>query len=242
MGFMPRDVDLWIYGDDTLVGFRNNSMPRGLTPPDLQKILKDRYGIYAGDWNIGRLSSYGDEAGATFLGVWNRDGLHGRPLAKWIDISLYPEKPRNSIVHQLNRMKYLDHAAVATKDNEAYFTDYFLFLNDLLPPEAQTAPAVLKQSLKRKFVSSHANFSSGSTDIREWEYGSVTTLAELKRPCRNYQNTLMDRQISGRSNRLRRAAAPTWLSYRLDGVPICICGVQREDVARVVAEAPALAL
>jgi hypothetical protein len=236
LGFRPRDIDLWIYGDDTLVGFRNNVLPPGMTPPDIQRLLERRFGIFAGSWNIGRLSSYGDEPGATFLGCWNRNGLHGRPLDKWVDISLYPEKPRQGIAHQLKRMRYLTHAAVATQDNEAYFTDYFLWLNDKQPEVFKLQPDRMRQSLKRTFDESHANFSSGGVDWRDWEYGAKSTLAELKRPCRNYQRELLRRESSGRSDLQSVLRKTAWLRYQIDGVYVSICGIQREDAARIVRE------
>jgi hypothetical protein len=237
--FKPGDIDLWIYGDDTLVGFRNNSLPPGMTPPDIQRHLDRRFGIFAGDWNTGHLSSYGDEAGTTFLGCWNKNGLHGRPMSKWVDISLYPEKPRQGIGHQMKRMAYLTHAAVATNDNERYFTDYFTWLNDKLPQPLQTPPERLRQSLKRTFDVAHANFSSGGVDWRDWEYGAKKTLAELKKPCRNFQRMLLRREQTGRSDLRRELRKTAWLRYRVKGVQVCICGVQRKDVAALLADWPA---
>jgi hypothetical protein len=239
LNFKVRDIDLWIYGDDTLIGFRNGCLPRGMTPPDIQHLLDRRFGIYAGDWNTGHLSSYGSEAGTTFLGCWNKDGLHGRPLSKWVDISLYPEKPRQGVTHQIKRMRYLTHAAVATADNEAYFTDFFSWLNLKQPPSDQIPPERLRQSLKRTFDQSHANFSSGGVDWRDWEYGSKTTLAELKKPCRSYQYLLLKRQLTGRSNLPREMSKTAWLRHQVDGVNVCICGVQKEDAARIALDWPA---
>uniref|UniRef100_A0A2V0RBK9 RdRp n=1 Tax=viral metagenome TaxID=1070528 RepID=A0A2V0RBK9_9ZZZZ len=241
LGFKSDDIDLWIYGDDTLIGFKNKSLPPGMTPPDIQRLLDRRFGIYAGSWNIGKLSSYGSEAGTTFLGCWNRDGYHGRPLDKWVDISLYPEKHRPGVEFQVKRMRYLTHAAVATKDNEAYFTDFFMWLNDRAKPSQQISPERLRQSLSDTFITSHANFSSGGVDWRDWEYGAKLTLAELKKPCRNYQKELLRREVTGRSNIPRMRTKARWLSYDLDGQRICICGVRKEDVARVLRDWPAVA-
>jgi hypothetical protein len=237
----PHNVDLWIYGDDTLLGFRNGSCPRGMTPPDVQQILKDRYGIYAGDWNIGHLSSYGSEPGTTFLGCWNKDGLHGRPLGKWVDISVLPEKPRGGASHQMKRMRYLTHAAVASRDNEEYFTDYFLWLNRRLPLPLQQPEPKLRQSLKTTFDASHANFSSGGVDWRDWEYGSKLTLAELKKKCRNYQSELLRREVSGRASLEPEYRKQRWLRAEIRGVPISICGIEREDVAVMMTDWPAAA-
>jgi hypothetical protein len=240
--FKPTDIDLWIYGDDTLIGFRNGSLPRGLTPPDVQALLDARFGIWAGDWNIGKLSSYGNEPGSTFLGCWNRDGKHGRPLSKWVDISLYPEKVRPGIQFQIKRMRYLTHAAVCTQDNEDYFTDYFMWLNAQLPTDQAHPPEKLRQSLKRTFTQAHANFSQGATDTREWEAGAVTTLTELKRPCRKFQVGLFRRELTGRSALPREYRKTAWLQYKIEGVPVGVCGVKKEDVSRVLREAPAAIL
>uniref|UniRef100_A0A2V0RKH1 RdRp n=1 Tax=viral metagenome TaxID=1070528 RepID=A0A2V0RKH1_9ZZZZ len=238
----PQDVDLWIYGDDTLLGFRDGMCPKGLTPPDVQAILRDRYGIHPGDWNVGHLSSYGSGQGTTFLGCWNRDGLHGRPLSKWVDISVLPEKPRGGIGHQMKRMRYLTHAAVASKDNEQYFTDFFLWLNRQLPEPLQTPEPKLRQSLRNTFVKSHANFSSGGVDWRDWEYGAKQTLCELKRKCRTYQSELLRREVRGRASLDKEYRKQKWLRTRVRGVPISICGIEREDVAALVADWPAAAL
>jgi hypothetical protein len=234
-----HDVDLWIYGDDTLLGFRNGSCPHGLTPPDVQQILKHRYGIYAGDWNTGHLSSYGSGPGTTFLGTWNRDGLHGRPLSKWVDISVLPEKPRAGLTHQMKRMRYLTHAAVASKDNEEYFTDYFLWLNRRAPTPLQRPEPILRQSLRKTFDQSHANFSSGGVDWRDWEYGAKTTLCELKRKCRNYQRILMSRETAGRPGPTIEFRKHKWLRTEWGGVPISICGIKREDVEELCSTWPA---
>jgi hypothetical protein len=233
------DIDLWIYGDDTLLGFRNGSCPPGLTPPDVQHILKVKFGIYAGEWNTGHLSSYGDRPGTTFLGCWNKDGFHGRPLSKWVDISVLPEKPKGGIEHQVKRQKYLTHAAVASKDNEAYFTDYFMWINERLPPDQQQPAPKLRQSLKRTFEQAHANFSSGGVDWRDWEYGAKKTLCELKIPSRSVQRGLSRREISGRPGSAEAFHRPSWLGMRMLGVPISICGIRKEDVGAVCAAWPA---
>jgi hypothetical protein len=238
----PENVDLWIYGDDTLLGFRNGSCPLGLTPPDVQEILRRRFGIYAGEWNIGRLSSYGSAAGATFLGCWNRDGFHGRPLSKWVDISVLPEKPREGIGHQLKRMRYLTHAAVATKDNEDYFTSYFMWLNEKLPLRVRKPEDELRQSLKTTFVRSHSNFSSGGVDWRDWEYGAKLTLCELMKKCRGYQRLLHQRELTGRPNYERSLRRRSWLRAENRGVPISVCGIEKGDVADFLSTWPATAL
>jgi hypothetical protein len=242
LNFSPQDIDLWIYGDDTLIGFRNGCLPKGLTPPDIQNRLDKRFGIWAGDWNVGKLSSYGSENGATFLGCWNKDGYHGRPLSKWVDISTLPEKQRNGYKFQMKRMHYLTHAAVCTKDNEQYFTDYFMWLNSRVPTHLAQQPELLRQSLRHTFTKAHANFSSGATDWREWEVGAKRTLAELKQPCRKYQRQLLAREISGRFTVPKEMRKTAWLQYEIEGIPVGICGIKREDVPRLLREAPATAL
>jgi hypothetical protein len=226
---------LWIYGDDTLLSFRPGGKPAGLTPARVQRILRVRFGIYEGEASTGKLSSYGSESGATFLGCWNRDGFHGRPLSKWVDISVLPEKRTGEPIEgQIKRMRYLSHAAVATRDNEEYFTDYFTWLNRRLPPGAQWSDQSLRQYLRRTFVQSHANFSSGSVDWRDWEYGAKTSLCELQKKCRNYQRTLAFREISGRTISNYRNTSAWWLGVKVDGERIGVCGAKKSHVAEVM--------
>jgi hypothetical protein len=233
------DVDLWIYGDDTLIGFRNQACPRWLTPPHVQDLLKRKFGIYAGECNVGSLSSYGNEAGATFLGCWNKDGKHGRPLGKWVDISLYPEKQRAGWNHQMSRMKYLSHAAVATTDNEEYFTSYFTWLNDKATGARRAPVSRLRQSLNRLFNVSHANFSSGAVDWRDWEYGVRTELSELKKSCRRYHAEWFRWDQPDRPPPDHLPPHAKWLRRMVGGGLAAFCGVQAADVAWLSAPAPA---
>jgi hypothetical protein len=234
--------DLWIYGDDTLLGFRNGSRPDGHGPADIQHYLARTFGIYAGETNLGNLSSYGDNPGATFLGCWNRDGLHGRPLGKWLDVSMLPEKPRPQIIDQWKRMRYLTHAAVATSDNEAYFTSYFMYVNQRLPAPCQTPPPGVGAGRARTVGPARGGFSSGSVDWREWEYGARTSLCQLKKKSRRYQRPwLWDRNLTGRTT--NPPSAPRvleWLQVSRGGIPIGLCGLQREEVTAIAA-APATA-
>jgi hypothetical protein len=223
----PANVDLWIYGDDTLIGFKRGKRPLNLTPPDVQRILKDKFGIYAGDWSLGNLSSYGNLPGATFLGCWNRNGMHGRPLSKWLDVSMLPERRQDTLRQQSKRVKYLTHAAVATRDNEDYFTSYFTFINDKVPAVAKLSSDALRQYLSDLFIQSHANFSSGGVDWRDWEHGASTKLCDLMSKKRPLVTELARAQITGKLPVNRCALHATWLMRSIGGQPIGLVGVER---------------
>uniref|UniRef100_A0A2V0RBH1 RdRp n=1 Tax=viral metagenome TaxID=1070528 RepID=A0A2V0RBH1_9ZZZZ len=233
MNFKSADVDPWFYGDDTLIGFKHNVLPAGVTPSTIQDGLVELFGIYAGDANTGRLSSFGTESGATFLGVWNKDGFHGRPMSKWVDVSVHPERLRNSPKDQMKRMAYLGHAAVCTQENRDYFTSYFQYANEALDEAIRYPPERLRQSLKRSFDEAHARFSDGGEDVREWEVGAKTTLSELKLPCRNHQAVWFGPGIGRPGVRLQTHPTVTWLSELVDDVPIGICGIHRSDVSAI---------
>lgn len=231
MNFKSTDVDPWFYGDDTLIGFKPGVLPKGITPTTIQDGLTDLFGIYAGDSNMGHLSSYGSQPGATFLGVWNKDGFHGRPMSKWVDVSVHPEKLRNHPLDQVKRMRYLDSAAVCTIENRAYFTSYFTFVNERLGPGYRLPPEKLRQSLKRSFDAAHAAFSNGAADTRDWEVGAKSTLTELKRPCRNYQARWFGPSSGRPPNSDVSSRAVTWLTETVRGVPIGVCGILKTDVS-----------
>uniref|UniRef100_A0A2V0RAJ8 RdRp n=1 Tax=viral metagenome TaxID=1070528 RepID=A0A2V0RAJ8_9ZZZZ len=226
-GVKPTSVDLWIYGDDTLIGFKHGQRPPNLSPPDVQRVLKEKFGIYAGEWNLGNLSSYGSNPGATFLGCWNRNGMHGRPIGKWLDVSMLPERRQDGLRQQCKRIKYLSHAAVATRDNEDYFTSYFTFLNDRKPAFARLSSDALGQYLGDTFARSHANFSSGGVDWRDWEYGASTQLCELMSRKRPRVTELMRAQVTGKLPFNRCALHATWLMKEVGRQPIGLVGVWR---------------
>jgi hypothetical protein len=209
----------------------------------VQRILRDKFGIYAGEWSLGNLSSYGSQAGATFLGCWNRNGFHGRPIEKWLDVSMLPERQQDSLQQQAKRVKYLTHAAVATSDNESYFTSYFTFINDRMPAYARLPDATLRQYLSNLFAVSHANFSSGGVDWRDWEYGATTKLCDLMSKKRPLVTELQDAQLTGKLPVSRCAIHATWLMQEFGGQPIGLVGVERAAnpglyVRRGIAPAP----
>jgi hypothetical protein len=177
-GVMPHESSCWIYGDDTLIGFRSweawrpNSM--------IQTVLYDKFGILPGDASYGSLSSWGDEPGATFLGCWMKDGLYGRPLAKWLDVSVLPEHNHTSLAMQMKRCAYLEAAAVCTLDNQDYFQDYFKWVNSKAPLHARIREAALHDAIQAKMVKAHTTFSNGGVDTREWETGAKLRLDDAK--------------------------------------------------------------
>jgi hypothetical protein len=179
LGVPPKERTLWIYGDDTLIGWKTGRSAR--TAEEVQDVLQHRFAILKGDSQNGKLSRYGVAVpGVTFLSSWHKDGLFGRPLAKWLDVSCLPEKRRESLSSQLGRMSYLDSAAWLTDDNSWYFYHYFNWINRQFPASIQFKPHVLDTVLTRKWGIAHRRFTSGQDDTRVWELGGNTRLNTLQ--------------------------------------------------------------
>lgn len=177
-GLHPKNSTLWVYGDDTLIFIK--SLNDYVPATTIQATLSDTYGILAGESNVGHFDAYGDESGTTFLGCWMRDGLFGRPLDKWLDVSVLPERSRLSVASQYARMSYLPVSAVCTSSNEAYFTSYFEFVRSRLPEDHTFATGSAAQEVRNLTDAAHNVFSDGGSDVREWEAGAKATVGPLR--------------------------------------------------------------
>jgi hypothetical protein len=176
LGVKKDKFSLWIYGDDTLIGFKDWDSWRPNSK--IQPMLTSLFGILAGDSSYGRLSAWGEEPGATFLGCWNKDGFYGRPLAKWLDVSVLPEKNPRRDSQQMTRIKYLSFSAVCTKDNREYFRSYFVWLNRRLPQYARLEDRAVEGIVDRNVLTAHVHFSNGGVDTRQWEGGKKVRLED----------------------------------------------------------------
>uniref|UniRef100_A0A2V0RC59 RdRp n=1 Tax=viral metagenome TaxID=1070528 RepID=A0A2V0RC59_9ZZZZ len=179
----PWQRTLWIYGDDTLIGWKCGSSAR--VASEIQDILLNKFGILAGDSQDGKLSRYNTgEPGVTFLSSWHEGGRFGRPLNKWLDVSALPEKPNFVPGAQFRRCAYLSHAAWLTPDNTKYFNNYFHWINNKINPVWRLPSTAVDKICEHSWSTAAYAFASGGDDTRTWERGGNTRLNTIPSPKR----------------------------------------------------------
>jgi hypothetical protein len=184
LGVKKSEFTLWVYGDDTLIGFKKWRAWRPNSK--IQGMLRDQFGILPGDSSYGSLSSWGDEPGATFLGCWMKDGQYGRPLNKWLDVSVLPEKNTPGLAAQMKRTSYLSAAAVCTSDNRMYFESYFEWINSQMPWFAQYPKGEVTNIVNDMANAAQQKFMDRGVDTRQWEGGKKVRAEDTKSPFTNH--------------------------------------------------------
>jgi hypothetical protein len=213
---VPRTPPLEVYGDDSMEHCGDSRYRPYRAVRDICRYLWDMVGDEEAE--IGTFFQVDESTPyCTFLKRYVYYGTPTRPLSAWLDVSILPEKKRNSYIAQLGRMVYLNNEPTPDPAVRKYFTNFFGWVGDKL-----RVPRRVTDWMYTKYQSmagSQFYRQGGGVSLQPNREGK-RTLGELREIQRRLTRFRWERAPPEEAGRVWRAWAwrtghhPFWIGFR----------------------------